>query len=71
MELFDRFKVSWSRLHQTSAEGLAEDEAFYLVTGRYQAETEEARVRSWRRRRCPGVPHRLEQGAQGAAQADR
>ena len=42
VELFDRFKVSWSRLHQTSAEGLAEGEAFYLVTGRYQAETEEA-----------------------------
>ncbi len=42
VELFDRFKVSWSRLHQTSAEGLAEGEAFYLVTGRYQAETSEA-----------------------------
>ncbi|HMK41672.1 MAG TPA: hypothetical protein VK451_08950 [Methyloceanibacter sp.] len=42
VELFDRFKVGWSRLHQTSAEGLAEGEAFYLVTGRYQAETEDA-----------------------------
>jgi uncharacterized protein Yka (UPF0111/DUF47 family) len=42
VELFDRFKVDWSRLHQTSAEGLAEGEAFYLITGRYRGETNEA-----------------------------
>jgi uncharacterized protein Yka (UPF0111/DUF47 family) len=42
VELFDCFKVDWSRLHQTSAEGLAEGEAFYLITGRYRGETNEA-----------------------------
>jgi uncharacterized protein Yka (UPF0111/DUF47 family) len=42
VELFDHFKVDWSRLHQTSAEGLAEGEAFYLVTGRYQGDTTDA-----------------------------
>ncbi len=42
VNLFDRFKVNWSRMHQTSAEGLAEGEAFYLVTGRYDAETRDA-----------------------------
>ena len=42
VELIDRFKVDWSRLHQTSAEGLAEGEGFYLVTGRYQGDTTEA-----------------------------
>jgi hypothetical protein len=42
VNLFDRFKVNWSRLHQASAKGLAEGEAFYLVTGRYDAETSEA-----------------------------
>jgi len=39
--LFDAFPVEWSRLHQLSAEGLAEGEAFYLVTGRYLANTNE------------------------------
>jgi uncharacterized protein Yka (UPF0111/DUF47 family) len=42
VNLFDRFKVEWSRMHETSAEGLAEGEAFYLVTGRYDGETSEA-----------------------------
>ena len=39
--LFDAFPVEWSRLRQASAEGLAEGEAFYLVTGRYQAKSRE------------------------------
>ena len=39
--LFDAFPVEWSRLRQASAEGLAEGEAFYLVTGRYQAKSPE------------------------------
>ncbi|MGE5260591.1 MAG: hypothetical protein ACM3MH_06900 [Actinomycetota bacterium] len=42
INLFDRFKVKWSRMHETSAAGLAEGEAFYLVTGRYDAESQEA-----------------------------
>ncbi|HZP09610.1 hypothetical protein [Methyloceanibacter sp.] len=41
VDLFDRFKVDWSRLNQTSAEGLAEGEVFYLVTGRYRAAANE------------------------------
>ncbi len=38
--LFDAFPVKWSRLHQERAEGLAKGEAFYLISGRYQAERE-------------------------------
>jgi uncharacterized protein Yka (UPF0111/DUF47 family) len=39
--LFDSFAVKWSRLRQARAEGLAEGEAFYLVTGCYEAESSE------------------------------
>jgi uncharacterized protein Yka (UPF0111/DUF47 family) len=42
VNLFDRFNVKWSRMHETSAEGLAEGEAFYLVTGRYDGESTDA-----------------------------
>jgi hypothetical protein len=40
--LFDTFSIEWSRLRQTRAEGLAEGETFYLVTGRQTASTQEA-----------------------------
>jgi uncharacterized protein Yka (UPF0111/DUF47 family) len=39
ISMFDRFNVKWSRMHERSAEGLAEGEAFYLVTGRYDGKT--------------------------------
>ncbi len=42
MGLFDAFAVKWSHLRQERAEGLAKGEAFYLVTGRYEAESGEA-----------------------------
>ena len=35
--LFDAFPVKWSRLRQERAEGLAKGEAFYLISGRYEA----------------------------------
>ena len=38
--LFDAFPVKWSRLRQERAEGLAKGEAFYLISGRYEAERE-------------------------------
>lgn len=38
--LFDAFPVKWSRLRQERAEGLARGEAFYLISGRYEAEPE-------------------------------
>ena len=41
--LFDAFPVRWSGLHQEKAEGLAGGEAFYLVNGRYEAESEARR----------------------------
>ncbi len=41
--LFRAFPVEWSGLHAEKAEGLAEGEPFYLVTGRYRAETSEQR----------------------------
>jgi hypothetical protein len=37
--LFEAFPIQWSRLRQTRAEGLAEGETFYLVTGCYEAPT--------------------------------
>ena len=40
--LFDSFPVKWTRLHQERAEDLAKGEAFYLVTGRYEAGSREA-----------------------------
>ena len=42
MGLFAPFAVKWSHLHQERAEGLAEGEAFYLVTGSYEAGDSEA-----------------------------
>jgi uncharacterized protein Yka (UPF0111/DUF47 family) len=41
--LFDAFPVQWSGLHQEKAEGLAGGEAFYLINGRYEAESEARR----------------------------
>jgi len=41
--LFDAFPVRWSGLNPEKAEGLAEGAAFYLVTGRYDAESQERR----------------------------
>jgi uncharacterized protein Yka (UPF0111/DUF47 family) len=38
--LFDAFPVKWSRLRQERAEGLAKGEAFYLISGRHEAERE-------------------------------
>jgi uncharacterized protein Yka (UPF0111/DUF47 family) len=41
--LFDAFPMHWSGLHQEKAEGLAGGETFYLVNGRYEAESEARR----------------------------
>ncbi len=41
--LFDRFAVQWSGLNRESAKGLGDDDGFYLITGRYQGETEHGR----------------------------
>lgn len=35
--MFDKFEAHWSGLDRQTAAGLGEDEAFYLVTGQYQA----------------------------------
>jgi hypothetical protein len=40
INLFDAFPVRWSGLTQEKAQGLAEGEPFYLVAGRYEAESE-------------------------------
>jgi uncharacterized protein Yka (UPF0111/DUF47 family) len=41
--LFDRFPVEWSGLGQRRAKGLAEGDTFYLVSGRYEADSEKSR----------------------------
>jgi hypothetical protein len=41
--LFDRFPVQWTGLNRESAKGLGDDDSFYLVTGRYQADNEKNR----------------------------
>jgi uncharacterized protein Yka (UPF0111/DUF47 family) len=41
--LFDRFAVTWSGLDREAAKGLADDGAFYLVTGRFAADTADSR----------------------------
>jgi uncharacterized protein Yka (UPF0111/DUF47 family) len=41
--LFDRFPVQWTGLNRESAKGLGDDDSFYLVTGRYQADNEKSR----------------------------
>ncbi len=37
--LFDRFQVKWSGLDRHTAAGLGEDNAFFLVTGEFQADS--------------------------------
>jgi uncharacterized protein Yka (UPF0111/DUF47 family) len=39
INLFDAFPVRWSGLQAETAKGLAKGEAFYLVTGNYEAES--------------------------------
>jgi len=41
--LFEKFQAKWSGLDHHVATGLGEDNAFFLVTGRYQAESTEDR----------------------------
>jgi uncharacterized protein Yka (UPF0111/DUF47 family) len=41
--LFDRFAVQWTGLNRESAKGLGENDSFYLVTGRYTADSEQER----------------------------
>ena len=36
--LFDGFQAEWSGLERHAAEGLSQDESFFLVTGRYRAD---------------------------------
>lgn len=36
--LFDKFQAKWSGLDRHAADGLGDDNAFYLVTGQYQAD---------------------------------
>jgi uncharacterized protein Yka (UPF0111/DUF47 family) len=43
MALFDAFAARWSGLDRKSVDGLGEDGVFYLVTGRYEAESPERR----------------------------
>ncbi|QWG15989.1 hypothetical protein KMZ68_13050 [Bradyrhizobium sediminis] len=37
--LFDKFQAKWSGLDRHSAAGLGDDDAFYLVTGQYRADS--------------------------------
>jgi uncharacterized protein Yka (UPF0111/DUF47 family) len=41
--LFDEFPLQWSGLDRKSADGLGDDGVFYLVTGRFEAESEKKR----------------------------
>ncbi len=41
--LLNEFKVDWSGLGQRKAEGLGKDGAFYLINGRYEVESADAR----------------------------
>ena len=41
--LFDKFRVNWSGLDRRSAAGLGEESTFFLVTGRYEAESADKR----------------------------
>jgi len=41
--LFDRFAVNWSGLGRERAKGFAEGDAFYLITGHHQADTDKSR----------------------------
>ena len=43
MALFDAFAASWSGLDRKNVDGLGDDGVFYLVTGRYEAESPERR----------------------------
>jgi hypothetical protein len=42
--LFDKFAIQWSGLDRKTEKGLAEDGAFYLITGRYDAPRLEDRM---------------------------
>ena len=66
--LTSEFAVQWTGLERTEAKGLGEDNAFYLVVGRFEFR----RPRATKRvpdgaRGEPGILDRLEQGAQGSA----
>src|SRR5262249_38853670 len=41
--LFDRFAVNWSGLGRERAKGFADGDAFYLITGHHQADTDKSR----------------------------
>jgi uncharacterized protein Yka (UPF0111/DUF47 family) len=41
--LFDRFAVNWSGLGRERAKGFADGDAFYLITGHYQADNDKSR----------------------------
>jgi uncharacterized protein Yka (UPF0111/DUF47 family) len=43
VDLFDAFQAQWSGLDRHAAAGLGEDNAFFLVTGRYQGDSTAAR----------------------------
>ena len=47
--LFDKFQAKWSGLDRHTAAGLGEDNAFFLVTGQYQADSAADATRSWPR----------------------
>ena len=65
--LFRNLPVEWSGLDRKSAEGLGDDGAFYLVTGRFHGRRRQgARRFSRGSRRFARFPDRLEQSAQGA-----
>ncbi len=70
--LFENFQAQWSGLDRHTAAGLGEDNAFFLVTGRYQADSAGDRDAFLAAvGAAPGVPDRLEQGAQAVAQLGR
>jgi uncharacterized protein Yka (UPF0111/DUF47 family) len=43
--LFDRFAVAWSGLDRQTAKGLGDDGVFYLITGRFEADSGDRRDR--------------------------
>jgi hypothetical protein len=54
--VFDAFPLRWSGLHPQEAKALAKGEVFFLVTGRYDAETKRVGMRFGGDRRRPRTP---------------
>ncbi len=67
-DLLRNFPIQWNGLTHTSAAKLHDEEAFYLVTGRFAFHDVEARDHFLEEtRRLARLPDRLEQGAENSA----